>query len=148
MMGRLKMKSVHLTIPGEPKGKQRPRFNSRSNTVYTPEETFDYENYIKAAYRRYYGTAIAFKDELVCVSIKAYMSIPNNMPKYKRELINQGRLIPSRKPDIDNIVKIILDGLNKVAYTDDKQVAVLMASKHYIKDGEQPRVEISITEVM
>lgn len=71
------MKSVHLTIPGEPMGKQRPRFNSRSNTVYTPEETLDYEDYIKAAYRRYYGSAIAFKDELVCVSIKAYMSIPN-----------------------------------------------------------------------
>ena len=142
------MKSVHLTIPGEPKGKQRPRFNSRSNTVYTPEETLDYEDYIKAAYRRYYGSAIAFKDELVCVSIKAYMSIPNNMPKYKRELINKDRLLPSRKPDIDNIVKIILDGLNKFAYTDDKQVAVLMASKHYIKDGDQPRVEISITEVM
>lgn len=54
----------------------------------------------------------------------------------------------SLKPDIDNIVKIILDGLNKFAYTDDKQVAVLMASKHYAKDGDQPRVEISITEVM
>lgn len=141
------MKSVHLTIFGEPIGKQRPRFNSRSNTVYTPDKTLDYEEFIKAAYSRYYGSEIAFNDELLCVSISAYMSIPNNMPKYKRELINKDRLLPSRKPDIDNIVKIILDGLNKVAYTDDKQVAMLMASKHYAKESEQSRVEISITEI-
>ena len=34
-----------------------------------------------------------------------------------------------KTPDVDNLVKLILDALNGIAYHDDRQVAVLMAAK-------------------
>lgn len=50
-----------------------------------------------------------------------------------------GELLPAKKPDIDNIVKAVLDALNEVAYRDDTQVVELQVRKQY---SERPRLEI------
>lgn len=55
-----------------------------------------------------------------------------------------GELLPSKKPDIDNIVKAVLDALNKVAYRDDTQVVELQVRKQY---SERPRLEICLEKV-
>lgn len=39
------------------------------------------------------------------------------------------------KPDIDNIIKIVMDALNGYAYQDDTQVVQLDARKEYAADG-------------
>lgn len=46
------------------------------------------------------------------------------------------------RPDVDNIVKAILDGLNGIVYADDTQVAELVASKKY--DDSEERVEVLV----
>ena len=51
---------------------------------------------------------------------------------------------PLVKPDLDNIAKMILDSLNKIAYKDDNQIVRLVIEKFY---SEEPRVEIEITEL-
>lgn len=43
---------------------------------------------------------------------------------------------PSKKPDVDNIIKIVLDGLNGIAYDDDKQVVYASCKKMYGTAGE------------
>lgn len=48
----------------------------------------------------------------------------------------------NRLPDVDNLVKAILDGLNKVAWKDDRQVARIEAER--IMDTVE-RAEIVIT---
>ena len=48
------------------------------------------------------------------------------------------------RPDIDNLVKIVLDGLNGVAFMDDKQVIELYAIKRY---SIEPRTEIMVEEI-
>lgn len=53
-------------------------------------------------------------------------------------------MFPTKKPDIDNIAKSILDALNKLAYRDDTQVVTLHMEKHY---AENPRVEVEIEEI-
>lgn len=53
-------------------------------------------------------------------------------------------MFPTKKPDIDNIAKSILDALNKLAYRDDTQVVTLHMEKHYAED---PRVEVEIEEI-
>ena len=55
-----------------------------------------------------------------------------------------GCIYPTKKPDADNIAKIVLDALNGVAYTDDTQVINLSVQKRY---GEVPEVKVEITEV-
>lgn len=68
------------------------------------------------------------------------------LTKYKQftaamyaELMLNGELLPAKKPDIDNIVKAVLDALNEVAYRDDTQVVELQVRKQY---SERPRLEI------
>lgn len=36
-----------------------------------------------------------------------------------------------KKPDVDNLAKIVLDSLNKIAYDDDAQVCRLLVEKRY-----------------
>ncbi|WP_139353333.1 RusA family crossover junction endodeoxyribonuclease, partial [Clostridioides difficile] len=54
-------------------------------------------------------------------------------------------LRPNKKPDIDNVVKIIADSLNEIAYKDDTQIVEVVASKYY---SDKPRVEVILEDVI
>lgn len=134
--------TVHFTVPGKPMGKQRPRFNSRTRTTYTPEETLTYEEEVQWAYR------MAPKAKMLKGNIKAeivaYYPIPKSTSKKQRADMIEGFLLPTKKPDTDNIAKIILDSLNGIAYDDDSQVVSLLVLKRY---AENPRVEVRLEEI-
>ena len=68
-------------------------------------------------------------------------------PKKKQAAVYAGEIKPTVKPDIDNIVKIVLDGLNGVAFTDDKQVIEIQAQKCYVFDDEQEGVFVDVKEL-
>lgn len=131
---------MKLIIPGEPMGKQRPRV-TRFGT-YTPKKTVEYENWVKTCY-----TLSETRDKLegtIKAEIKAYMSIPKSTSKKKRQEMLEGKIRPTKKPDVDNMAKIILDSLNKLAFDDDKQVVYCSIEKWY---GENPRVELVLEEI-
>lgn len=127
-------------IIGEPRGKARPRFKNTGKFIqtYTDRETREYEKKVKKSY------VGEITENNVMAVIEAYYSIPKNTSKKTREAMLRGDIRPSKKPDVDNIAKIILDGLNGVAYIDDKQVVMLCVRKAY---SNTPRVEVSIEEV-
>ncbi len=50
-----------------------------------------------------------------------------------------------KKPDVDNLAKSVLDGMNKIVYDDDSQIIVLLTSKEYAMEDEKPRTVVSIT---
>lgn len=52
-------------------------------------------------------------------------------------------MIPTKKPDSDNIAKIICDSLNGIAYHDDSQIVELYICKSY---SENPKVIVTIAE--
>lgn len=131
---------MKFTIPGKPKGKARARTTKQGHT-YTPADTVNYENWVKLCYKNADGEY--FGDALVLVAIECFYAIPKSFSKKKRELALKGILQPSTKPDVDNIVKSVLDGLNGIAYDDDKQVVGLWILKFY---GEEPRLEVQIIE--
>lgn len=129
---------IEFTVYGEPKGKSRPRFGN--GHTYTPKTTTEYEKTVLAAYMDKYHT-LMLKNE-IRVQIRAYMGIPKSTPKKRRtEMLGKGVL---KKPDVDNIAKIILDALNGVAYEDDKQITRLDIEKRY---SDTPRVEVQIGEI-
>ena len=68
----------------------------------------------------------------------------DELSKPKKEKAERGLIRPTVRPDIDNLVKIILDGLNGVAFMDDKQVIELYATKWY---SAEPRTEIMVEEL-
>jgi Holliday junction resolvase RusA-like endonuclease len=78
------------------------------------------------------------------IDIDAYFEIPKSASKKNKQLMNNGGIRPTKKPDLDNIMKIVCDALNKVAYADDSQIVSAIVKKFY---DEMPRVEIDIREV-
>lgn len=134
-----------IVIYGEVKGKGRPRFRNAGRFVqtYTPKETASYENLVKVEYQeqdgKFYDKGIPLK-----VDIKAYFEIPKSVSKKKYQDMFNGIIRPTKKPDADNIAKIILDALNKVAFADDTQVVDLRVRKYY---SERSRVEFEIEEI-
>lgn len=132
---------MKIVIMGEPKGKARPRFSRSGRNVhtYTPESTTDYESLVALMYRAAGGKC--HDEGYVHINIKAFFQMPKKSSKKRVEDMRSGIILPAKKPDIDNIVKIIMDGLNGVAYRDDAQVVSVMASKVY---SDIPRVEVEI----
>lgn len=127
-------------VPGAPRGKQRPKVTR--NGAYTPEETKRYEQKVLACYLNEYPRMKPIRNG-VNVHITAFFEIPKSYGKARRERILNGLERPTKKPDADNIAKIILDALNGKVILDDKQVVRLTVSKYY---STIPRVEVLIEE--
>ncbi|KOY64216.1 RusA family crossover junction endodeoxyribonuclease [Clostridium sporogenes] len=132
---------MKIVIDGKPMGKQRPRFNGKTGSVHTPSKTVNYENWVKLCYQQQCkGEKLTGK---IAASIMAYYPIPKNTSKIKKNYMLLGIERPTKKPDVDNIAKVILDSLNSFAYDDDKQIVTCGISKWY---GEDPRVEVILEE--
>ena len=132
---------VNFTILGEPFGKQRPR-HMKNGITYTPQKTVLYEDEVRVEYKR--QARYRFPDKTpLCVVIKAYYRIPDSAGNKKREEMKNGIVRPVKKPDGDNIAKIICDSLNEIAYHDDCQITDMCVQKWY---SENPRVEVMITD--
>jgi Holliday junction resolvase RusA-like endonuclease len=133
---------IEFCVPGKPRGKGRPRF-SRNGHAYTPAETAAYENLIALACSEAKGDNPALTGP-VAVYIRAYKEPPKSASKRKREAMLVGDIRPTNKPDLDNIIKAVLDGCNGVAYLDDKQIVELSTEVWY---ADEPRIEVKIKEV-
>ena len=84
------------------------------------------------------------KDEPLEISILALFSIQQRASKKLKELMINNEILPTKKPDSDNIIKIILDALNGVAYHDDRQVCRVYFEKMY---AENPEIKILIRNI-
>lgn len=136
----MELNKVSFVVQGEPVGKGRPKF-TRQGRTYTPAKTVSYENLVKLEYERQCGMVMFEQKEPLKISINAVFSIPKSKSKKEREKMIAGAIRPTKKPDMDNIAKIICDALNVLAYYDDSQIVELEIEKVY---GEIPKVEISI----
>ena len=128
---------IRFTIPGPCVAKPRPRFSSKTGRVYTPNKGHKYEKLVKEAY----GDRHFFDEEYISIKIIFKFEIPKSYSKTKHSEALRGILRPSRA-DIDNYIKSVLDGLNKVAYSDDKYIYKIEAEKLFAEESETV-VEIS-----
>lgn len=129
-------------VPGKITGKGRPRVNTSTAIAYTPAKTKEYEDLIKQYFIIKYR-AIKPLEGRLSVTIKAYFAIPKNTTKSKIGEMLNNTISPVKKPDIDNIAKIVLDALNKLAFKDDNQITKLNVEKIY---SEEEKLEILIEE--
>ena len=128
---------IVIPIPPVPKG--RPVF--ANGHAYTPSKTREYEQIVQLYARRQIKQPLT---GAVRLSIQFYLPIPKSWSEPKKQAAAEGRLVPTVKPDLDNLTKAIMDGLNGgIGYNDDKQVVELITVKWY---GE-PRTEIELEEI-
>lgn len=126
-------------VKGEPKGKARPRF-ARGRT-YTPKTTVDYEKEIQSRFLEC-GGKFSFADKFT-LDVIACFGVPKSASKKKVADMLAGIIMPTKRPDIDNILKVVLDALNGVAYYDDSQVVRVVGTKEYNKE---PFLQITVEE--
>jgi len=128
-----------ITVYGEPIGKGRPRF-TKNGHIYTPARTKEYEKKIRTAFMEQTGEKL---DGPIYAHLTAYMRIPESAPKKRKQDMEEGKIRPEIKPDLDNIVKC-LDALNGLAFDDDKSIVAVVAEKWY---SNTPRLEIVLEQL-
>ena len=127
---------------GELVGKARPRMNTRTGRAYTPTNTKLYEYSLRQWFIREYPYFVPIESR-VKVTIIAYFGVPKSTSKKKAAEMIAGNISPTKKPDADNIIKIVLDAMNNFAFKDDTQVTKLEIEKKY---DNTPRIYIKIEE--
>lgn len=125
-----------ITIPGDPQGWQRTRTGNGQH--FTAPETRAYQNTIRWLAKAAHMQPITGP---VSVVIEAHYRIPDSATKKRKAAMLAGEEYPTKKPDVDNVVKNFLDALNQVAWTDDAQVVSLSVSKVW---SDNPRVEVCV----
>ena len=131
-----------ITIPGVARGKGRARATSRG-AVYTPAQTVNAEAWVKSCAFDQIGQPLLTTPVAVVVTIDA--EVPASWSKKRQAAALSGAVRPTGKPDLDNYIKLLMDGLNKLAWVDDSQVVRLVASKRY---GPAPQTVVEIAEVL
>jgi len=124
---------IDIVIHGKPVGKARPRFGRKKDggaVTYTPRETKNYEQAV-AALAQCAMMGKTLMEGPLRVTICAYFQHKTKIGYH------------TSRPDLDNIIKIILDGLNGVVFKDDASVVSIVAMKQY---GEE-RVEVMVDHV-
>ena len=128
-------------VPGKIIGKGRPRLNSYTGVVYTPTRTKDYESLVEQYFLLKYPRFKALEGRIK-INIIAYFSIPKTTKKADINEMLENNISPTKKPDIDNIVKVVLDSMNKFAFRDDNQITKLEVEKKYsIEDKIYIKIE-------
>ena len=129
-------------IPGMITGKGRPRVNTTTAIAYTPAKTKEYEELVKQYFIIKYRRINPLEGRIK-INITAYFSVPKNTSKKQEENMLNNAISPTKKPDIDNIAKIILDALNKLAFKDDNQITKLEIEKKY---GTEEKISVKVEE--
>ena len=131
------MIQVQYSVPGEPRGKGRPRFAKRGNFVktYTDAKTVSYEDQIRFYALKAMGDSKVIEGAVrVFVSIR--MAVPKSYSKKRREACLNGLEAPLKKPDWDNVAKSICDAMNGIIYVDDTQIVEAHITKQYAQQAE------------
>lgn len=137
------MASLSFSAALKPVGKARPRFDSRHGVTYTPTATRNYEGQLALMARKALGKRPKLKGELTVTMGFNYAAPKSWTKKQMAELAAAGALPKTTKPDVDNLVKAVLDALNGVVYEDDAAVVRVYATKWWsVVDS----VEISVEE--
>lgn len=124
---------AQFTIPGKPFGKQRPKATAVGGhaRVYTPKETVSFESKVAEIARPFFPVPI---EGPVKLRIVAVFQIPKSWSKRKQAEANEQH--HTQKPDADNIAKALKDGMNRIAWRDDCQVADVRCVKRWGRYAE------------
>ena len=137
---------ISFTIPGVPVAKGRPKFKRIGSRImtYTPAKTHKAEEFVKACFEEKFGNSIKTPiNGAICLTVEFFMQIPTSLSKKKKAMLEM--LYHTKRPDIDNLIKTVQDGLNGVAWTDDSCVCCVNATKVY-SSNPCTKVEIKFFE--
>ncbi len=140
------LKPVSFVVPGEAVGKGRPRVSTIGGhaRMFTPQKTANYETLIAMAAQQ----AMAGRELIggpVLIEMKIMVSVAASWSKKKTAEALAGDVMPTKKPDADNVLKAICDGINGIVFKDDVQVVNVSLSKRF---SETPGVSVRVVPLV
>ena len=125
-------KTVSFFIPGEPVAQGRPRMSSINGhaRMYDAPKSAQYKNMVSMIASQKIANHELF-DKAVAVILTVHKSIPQSWSKKKQTQALSGEIHPTSKPDLDNYIKAVLDGMNGIVFKDDSLVTNVTAGKIY-----------------
>ena len=138
------MISIMFTIYGHPVPKGRPRFSTRGKfpVAFTPEKTKTYETEVGMMAKAAMGVSEVLDGALEAF-IYVTFPVPASYSKKRTEACLSDVEKHTKKPDLDNVVKICLDGMNGIVFKDDSQITSIHSTKVY---GEVAKVEVMVRQ--
>ena len=132
-------KVVEFRVDGDPGTKGRPRM-AKNGKVYTPAPTRHYEGRVLRACRAALEEEIEPITGPVAIQVEMVCRRPYGAKGDERGWCPHSR----QRPDADNCLKVVMDGLNKGLYEDDRQVCKAMVTKQYCGKGEIPHILVKV----
>lgn len=138
------MMQIMFTIYGEPVPKGRPRFSTRGKfpVAYTPEKTKNYESDVGMMAKAAMGSSKPLEGALEAF-IYVTFPVPASYSKKRTEACLSDSEKHTKKPDLDNVVKAVLDGMSDIVFLSDSQITSIHATKVY---GEVAKVEVMVRQ--
>ena len=136
----LRMSAIHtFEVPGRPRAKQSARAVRTLNGIrfFQPAAVENYHGRVAALARAEIQTPLAGP---ISLRLSIVLQTPSSWSKKRRAALNWAVVAP----DLDNSTKALMDGLNGIAWHDDRQVVKLVVEKHY---GNRDAVVISLKEL-
>jgi Holliday junction resolvase RusA-like endonuclease len=121
---------IMIEHPGTPIAKGRAR-STKTGRHYTPAQTKQAEQALAVTWTRATGNHTAPHTGPVSVRLQFIFTPPTSWPKWKRELATAGLYPHLTKPDTDNLIKLVKDSLNGLAWIDDAQINNVHGRKFY-----------------
>jgi Holliday junction resolvase RusA-like endonuclease len=138
------MMQIMFTIYGIPIAKGRPRFSTRGKfpVAYTPEKTKNYESDVGMMAKAAIGASEPLEGALEAF-IYVTFPVPASYSKKRTEACLSDSEKHTKKPDLDNVVKSVIDGMDKIVFENDSQITSIHATKVY---GEVAKVEVIVRQ--
>lgn len=136
---------LKIVVLGNPVSQLRPILSTQGEnkvTVIDPPKTRKFKEKVSTTAKRYVGVGWELLDVPLKVRIDFHREIPKSWSKKKTEQAVNGEILPRTKPDVDNYIKAVLDGLTGVVWKDDNIIIEITGRKHYSK---VPRTEVNIS---
>ena len=136
------LKPVSFMVPGKAIGKGRMRLSTMHGfaRMHPTDQTINYESLVAMSAQQ----AMQGRDLItgpVLVEMKIVVGVAASWSQKKRAAALAGDVLPTKKPDIDNVEKSVFDGMNGVVWVDDVQVVNVSKSKRF---GETPGVLVRV----
>lgn len=135
---------ITLELKGKPIPLHRPRACKRGNFI----QMYNDQDKIMEQYRWQIRTDFNVPIYTIPMRIGAtfYMPIPKATSKVRTSEMMANILRPMGRPDLDNMLKFILDCMNGIVYEDDSQVCELgTVEKRF---GLEPKTVIRIEPIL